>query len=86
MLRLTVISQTPEQAVLQVDGWVSGAHVRLLEEEGTRLRQEADLDLSGVKIIDQAGLALLQGWSGKRLALRGASLFVNKLLATEGLV
>ena len=89
MLRLTVISQTPEQAVLQVDGWVSGANVRLLEEEGTRLRQEAEclvLDLSGVKIIDQAGLALLQGWSGKRLALRGASLFVNKLLATEGLV
>ena len=89
MLRLTVISQTPEQAVLQIDGWVSGANVTLLEEEGTRLLQEAErlvLDLSGVRVIDQAGLALMQGWSGERLVLRGASPFVNRLLATEGLV
>ena len=90
MLRLTVISQTPEQAVLQIDGWVSGANVTLLEEEGTRLRQEAErlvLDLSGVRVIDPAGLALLQGWSGeRRLVLRGASPFVNQLLAAEGLV
>ena len=89
MLRLTVISQTEEQAVLQVDGWVSGANVTLLEEEGARLLQGAErlvLDLSGVTVIDPKGLALVRGWSGKRLALRGASLFVNRLLAAEGLV
>ncbi len=89
MLRFTVISQTPEQAVLRVDGWVSGANVTLLEEEGARLLQNAEclvLDLSGVRVIDHTGLALLKGWSGKRLALRGASPFVNQLLATEGLV
>ena len=89
MLRLTVVSQTHEEAVLKVDGWVSGANVRLLEKEGTRLLQVADrlvLDLSGVELIDVKGLVLLKGWSGKRLVLRGASRFVSKLLEAEGLV
>ena len=89
MLRLTVISQTQEQAVLKVDGWVSGANVTLLEEEGTRLLQDAErlvLDLSGVRVIDQTGLELVRDWSGDRLVLRGASPFVNKLLAAEGLL
>lgn len=89
MLRLTVISQTREEALLKVDGWVSGASVTLLEEEGTRLLQAADrlvLDVSGVELIDVKGLVLMKSWWGKRLALRGASPFVSKLLAAEGLV
>ena len=49
MIRLTVRSQTPEEAVLEVHGWVSGKNAGLLEEEGTRLLGEAGrlvLDLS----------------------------------------
>ena len=88
MLRLTVKSQTPEEAVLQVDGWVSGAEMDVLEQEGTRLLQESQrlvLDLKGVKSIDRAGIELLKRWSRSRLVLRGASPFLRKLLEEYGL-
>ena len=89
MLRLTIRSQTPEEVVVEVAGWVSGADVDVLEEEGIRLLQEAErlvLDLKGVKFIDREGIALLQRWSGERLVLlRGGSLFIRTLLEEQGL-
>lgn len=88
MLRLTVVSQTCEEVVLKVEGWVSGENVALLEEESTRLLREAErlvLDLDGVQFIDREGIALLKRWSGKRLELRGGSLFVRGLLEEHGL-
>ena len=89
MLRLTVISQTKEEALLKVEGWVSGENVALLEEEGTRLLGETErlvLDLEGVRSIDREGIALLRRWSGERLVLRGASAFVRTVLEEEGLM
>ena len=88
MIRLTVISQTNEEVVLKVEGWVSGAEVEILEEEGTRLLQETQrlvLELKGVRVIDREGIALLQRWSGERLVLRGTSPFVRTRLAEHGL-
>ena len=88
MVRLTVISQTKEEVMLKVEGWVSGADVALLEEEGTRLLGETQrlvLDLKGVRFIDREGIALLQRWSGERLVLRDASPFVRTRLAEHGL-
>ena len=90
MIRLTIRSQTPEEVVLQVDGWVSGKDkgVDILEQEGTRLLQEAKrlvLDLKGVRFIDREGMALLQRWSGERLVLRGGSSFIQALLKAHGL-
>ena len=88
MMRLTVVSQTPAEMILKVEGWISGAEVALLEEEGTRL-QEGErlvLDLSGVHSIDEDGIALLQRWSGDRLELRGGSAFVRRLLEVNGLL
>ncbi|OGG46714.1 MAG: hypothetical protein A3F84_20335 [Candidatus Handelsmanbacteria bacterium RIFCSPLOWO2_12_FULL_64_10] len=89
MLRITVMSQTKEEVVLKVEGRVSGADVELLEQEGTRYLRDAGrltLDLTGVRFIDEAGLALLQRWSGERLTLRGGSPFVCALLAAHGLL
>ena len=89
MVRLTVISQSEEETTLKVEGWVSGADVALLEEEGTRLLQETErliLDLKGVRFIDREGIALLQRWSGERLVLRGPSSFLHILLERHGLV
>ena len=88
MLRITLVSQTPEEAVLQLEGWVDGEEVALLAAEGHRLLQAAQrlvLDLAGVKFIDAAGLALLQGWSGPRLVLRGDSSYLRTVLAASGL-
>jgi len=88
MLRLTVRSRTPEEAVLQVDGWVVGEQVSLLAQEGARLLRTSRrlrLDLKGVVFLDQAGLALLQeGW-GERVRLQNGSPFIRALLARHHL-
>ena len=88
MVRLTVISQTRDEAVLKVEGWVSGVDVALLEEEGTRLLQQSQclvLDLKGVRFMDREGIALLQRWSGEQLVLHGASPFMRIRLSEHGL-
>ncbi len=89
MIRLTVISQSGEETILKVEGQVSGSNVVLLEEEGTRLFRETQrlvLDLTDVRFIDQEGLAVLKRWSGDRLVLRGASLFLRTRLREHGLM
>ena len=88
MLRLTVISQSPVEVVLKVEGWVEEEDVALLEEEGERRLGEAErlvLDLDGVKHISPVAIALLRRWSGERLALRAEAMFMQQLLKTYGL-
>ncbi|MBT4499769.1 MAG: STAS domain-containing protein [Gemmatimonadetes bacterium] len=88
MLRITTVTQTPEEIVLRLEGWVTGEGVGVLAEEGHRRLRKARrlvLDLNGVKSIDAAGLALLQGWSGSRLVLRGGSGYLRALLSSSGL-
>ena len=86
MLRITVMSHTGEEVALKVEGWVSGVNVSLLEQEGARYTgKRLVLDLAGVQFIDEAGIALLRGWSGERLVLRGGSVFIRALLTDNGL-
>ena len=88
MLRLTIRSQTPEEAVLQVDGWVTAEQVQLLAREGSRLLRTSRrlrLDLKGVVFIDEAGLALLREEWGERIRLRDGSPFIRELLAEHRL-
>ena len=80
--------QTSEEVILQLEGWLTGENVGVLAEEAHIWLQEVRrlvLDLTGVKSIDAAGLALLQGWSGPRLVLRGGSGYLQALLAASGL-
>lgn len=89
MLRITVMTQTEEEVVLKVEGWISEEYVAPLEQEGARWFQKAKrlvLDLTDVQIIDGQGIALLQHWSGDQLVLRGGSLFIRSLLMTHRLV
>ncbi len=88
MLRITEMSCTCEEAVLKVEGWVTGRGAVLLAEEGARRLQLAPLlvlDLEGVQFIDTAGIGVLKRWSGNGLVLRGGSLFVRALLRQHGL-
>ena len=88
MLRLTIVSQSTREVVLKVDGWVGGADVGLLEEEGEFHLQDGGklvLDLEDVRFIDQAGIQLLKQWSGEQLELQGGSSFVRTLLKEHGL-
>ena len=89
MVRLTVVSQTHQETVLKVEGWISGGNVGILEQEGERLFGETQclvLDLDGVQFIDREGMGLLKRWRGDRLRLRGGSIFVCTLLEQHGLV
>ena len=89
MLRLTPVSQTCEEVVLKVEGWVVGADVVLLEEEVDRRLSETRrlvLDLQEVRFIDRTGIDLLRRWVGDRLVLREGSLFIRALLRSHRLV
>ena len=88
MLRITLKAQTDREVILAVDGKVVGGSVQVLAQEIQRYQAVSGrlvLVLDGVQFIDEAGLALLQGWSGPRLELRGGSPFVRALLSSVGL-
>jgi len=83
MLRITVVSQTREKAMLKIEGWVSGENVDLLKQEGTHWLQAADrvvLDFAGVKFIDSKGVTLLRNWLGKQVVICGESPYLHLLL------
>jgi anti-anti-sigma regulatory factor len=88
MLHVTVQAQRQEETVLGVQGWIAGISVSLLEQavEGhQQAGQRLVLELSAVRFVDEAGLALLRRWTGEGIALRGGSPFVRKLLEIHGL-
>ena len=75
--------------MLKVEGWLSGSDVDLLSQEGTRLLEVTEslvLDLSDIRFIDPAGIALLKGWVNGQVELHTESAFVRSLLEANGLV
>jgi ABC-type transporter Mla MlaB component len=88
MLRITSLSQSREEAILKIEGRITGADVALLDRE-IRIQFEQVqclvLDLEGLKHIDREGLQLLKHWSGEKLVLRDSSVFVRTLLETHGI-
>jgi anti-anti-sigma regulatory factor len=88
MLRLTVVSQTPEETVLKVEGWITSETAALLRAEGGQWLDQKPrliLDLDGVSFIDETGFALLQSWPAERVKLRGGSGFIRNLLEVYGI-
>ena len=88
MIRLTLIQQSPSLAVVKLEGDLIQPDLPPLIREGQGYLRQCEhlvLDLSGVGFIDDAGLALLDTWKGKKLVLVGASKFVRALLKSRGL-
>ena len=88
MMRIAVVAQSEARVVLKVDGWIAGEGVAVLATEGGRwLRggRRLVLTLEGVDFIDEAGIALLEGWPTDMLELRGASVYLRMLLERHGL-
>lgn len=87
MLRITLTSPDPAEAVLTLDGWLMGQEVAFLEEQAAPWLQETRrlvLDLQGVQFIDREGIALLKRWVEKGVVLRGGIPFIQALLAAHG--
>ena len=87
MLRITLVSQSEDEVVLKLEGWVSGEGMGVLEEEGSRWLAQTRhlaLDLDGVQFIDDMGIALLKRWAD-HLVLFGAQPFIEMLLEVYGL-
>ena len=88
MFRLTPLSETPDEVVLRVEGWLEGAEVGVLSREIESWRQrdrQVVLDLTGLKDIEPAGLRLLSSWVGKGVSLRGGSGYLRALLTRHGI-
>ncbi|MBT4497827.1 MAG: hypothetical protein HOC74_08905 [Gemmatimonadetes bacterium] len=87
MLKISVVSQSREKTILQIEGWVSGSGVALLEQEIRSHLQAAEqllLDLTGVMAVDPDGIDLLRR-NRDRLRLRTGSAFIWALLNMHGL-
>ena len=88
MLRITPLSQSKKEAIVKIEGRITGADVALLDREIKAKfgqTQRLVLDLQGLKHIDRDGLELLKRWSREKLVLRDSSVFVRTLLETHGL-
>jgi len=89
MLRMTLLSQSPEETVVRLEGWLEKADVEVLAAEIVHQRQQSRLlvlEADGLKEIVPDGLALLECWSDKGLELRGGSQYIQALLKRHGLM
>jgi len=87
MLKISVVSQSREKTILQIEGWVSGSGVSLLEREIGNCLQDTEqllLDFTGVMAVDPDGIDLLRR-NRERLRLRTGSAFMWALLDMHGL-
>jgi anti-anti-sigma regulatory factor len=89
MLRLTLLSQNAQEAVLRIDGKLADDNVQILAAEGDRLfacTQRLVLNMQGVSFIDSMGLMLLEQWVKKGVSLHNGHFFVRELLKKRGLI
>ena len=88
MLRITAGTATPAAVVLLIEGEITEETIEVVEgefEQWRKRRAELVVDLAGVRVVDPAGLSLLEAWSGEGLVLRNASRYIRALLGKHGL-
>ena len=88
MIRITEVSQSPEEVVLRVDGYLTKRDVELLMAEGNRWLEQADrlvLSMIGTPSVNLPGIHLLQQWVDERITLKNGPGTLRILLRSHGL-
>ena len=88
VLRISVIKSSCKEVVLKLEGDLSEAEVSVLEQEGDYWLEQTSrlmLNLQELRHIDEAGIALMQHWVGKRITLQYSSPFLRELLEKHGI-
>lgn len=91
MIRIDILSQNPEEAVMRIAGWVRlPAEIALVAQEGNRCLTQSRclvLDLKEVLSLYEDGVALLQGWQVQgRLQICAWSHHIEDKLQHHGLI
>lgn len=91
MIRIDILSQTPEEAVMRVAGWVQNDRdIALLAQEGNRCllqSQRLVLDLEHLHQLSDFALPLLKGWQAAgRLQVRAWHYLIDFKLRHQCLV
>jgi ABC-type transporter Mla MlaB component len=79
VLRLEVRETEVGNLEMAVDGWPSGSDAATLRHEADRWRGSPgiiNLDLTGVRHVDEAGLQLLNELRGETVQLRAGSPYI----------
>ena len=81
MLRITEITTTKAQTLLQLEGRLIGQWVELLRESAAPLTANSfALELTGLSFVDHAGLELLHTWQARGIKLLNCPLFLQEML------
>ena len=90
MIRIDILSQTPEEAVMRVAGWVQyDQDIALVAQEGNRCLETSQrlvLDLEHLHQLSDFALPLLKGWQAAgRLQIRAWHYLIDFKLRHHGL-
>jgi len=88
MLRITRHDRSSSRVTLRLEGWLVAAWTAVLEHECSDLRASGlgvDIDLSGVGVVDRAGLTLLERLQRQGVEISGGSDIIASILENEGI-
>ena len=91
MIRIDILSQSPEEAVMRVAGdvWLD-YEIKLLAQEATRCLEQSRrlvLDLEHLHRLDEKALPLLKGWQAQgRLQISKHNYRIASKLQNAGLI
>ncbi len=91
MIRIDILSQDPDQAVMRVAGWVQyDRDIELLAREGNRCLETSRLlvlDLEALHQLSDGALPLLRQWHASgRMQILACHLQIGFMLRHEGLI
>ena len=91
MIRIDILSQSPEEAVMRVAGWVQNDRdIELVAQEGQRCLETSKLlvlDLEALHELSDNALPLLKQWQAQgRLQISKHNYRIDDLLQRRGLV